>query len=166
MSDFKALVERAGKEVFVHLSGIIDESAVLPLLDLKGSESLFIDLKMVKAINSVGIQSWLEWTKIIDDQVNVTLDHVHDAIVFQFNMIEGFLPPKTRVRSLYIPYYCEKCDAKVELLLEQVPKDISAVIDFEDKALKRNLCKTKNFSDCEIECDVRAAKYLAFAFRK
>ena len=166
MSDFKALVERAGNEVFVQLTGTIDESATLPTLDLEGCSSVFIDLKMVKAINSVGIQGWLAWINNIGDRVNITLDHVHDAIVFQFNMITSFLPPNARVRSVYVPYYCEKCDAKVEFLLGNLPKDISGLPDFEDKELKRNLCKTKNFAECEIECDVRAAKYLAFAFRK
>jgi hypothetical protein len=76
-------------------------------------------------------------------------------------MVEGFLPPRSSVRSFQVPFFCEKCDREQDFLFT-VGKEIVAqagkiVFNFDPKAAAS--C-TK--ADCEMQPDVTEAKYFQF----
>lgn len=139
-----------------HFCGQIDEEAVFPSLGELGAQTV-IDLKEVSAINSVGIRSWIMWFG------NFTGTHFifincPKALVMQMNMVEGFLPEKSEVRSLEVPFFCEDCDQEKNVLF-YVGKEIL----FENGQVKLNFDRSTICKDgCDPELDVSEIKFFRF----
>jgi hypothetical protein len=80
--------------------------------------------------------------------------------VDQINMVEGFLPPSSVVKSFKVPFYCESCD-----------KDMTSTFvlgreyDYDKASGKLILRIPDNTCDqaaCEMEVDVVEQKYFRF----
>ncbi len=94
-----------------HLSGILDEyadfSALIPV-----SEPLKLNLKGIKQLNSIGIRNMLEFLKKTGS-MRIEYYECPSEYVDQINMIPallGFGEQKGEVKSLFIPFECQKCD--------------------------------------------------------
>lgn len=164
MANFSVQQKINGKELLLSLSGAIDEDVQFPVLNLGGIEQVLFDLKDVKSINSVGIREWLNWVKPISEQSQLSLKNCPKALVFQFNMVEGFLPKGAKVQSLYVPFFCEKCD-KEENILFSFGKELkveAGALKLDYDIASFNLCKE---ADCELAMDVTEAKYFHFVKR-
>jgi hypothetical protein len=163
MSEFKSSEKTEGQNLVLTFEGTIDEDMQFPAIVLKGQEKIVIDLHSVKAINSVGIREWLNWIRPLAEQLPIELIRCPKAIVFQFNMVEGFLPKQAKVSSFYVPFYCEKCDREDNVLFNvgtEVTVSAGVVaIEFDKKAA--NLCKS-TAGECEAEMDVTESKYFQF----
>ncbi len=164
MATFSVQQKVNGPELDLALSGTIDEDVQFPALSLAGIKQVVFDLKDVKSINSVGIREWLNWMKPISEQCQITMKNCPKTLVFQFNMVEGFLPKGAVVSSLYVPFFCEKCD-KEENILFNFGKEFkieggALKLDYDIKAF--NVCKEP---DCELSMDVTEAKYFHFVKR-
>ncbi len=164
MTEFKFTQKADGDTLILTFDGAIDEDAGFPEINTAQFKKITIDLHSVKAINSVGIREWLDWIRPVADQAQITLMRAPKALVFQFNMVEGFLPPKATVTSFYVPYYCDKCD-KEENVLFTIGKEVTAAggavkINFDPK--KSTKCTD---ADCEMEMDVTESKYFQFLKR-
>lgn len=141
-------------------SGPIDEEAQFPSVDSMGSD-VVVDLKEVSSINSVGIRAWIMWFADFQD-TTFTFVNCPKALVMQMNMVEGFLPPKSKVNSLEVPFYCEDCDEEKEVLF-QVGKDVKV----EGGQVKLDYDKTKICGeDCDPELDVSEVKFFRFLTQK
>jgi hypothetical protein len=168
MSEFKAHETPEGDKLRLAFEGTIDEDVVFPPVDASKFKTIVLDLKNVKSINSVGIREWLNWIRPLAEKSDFVLENCPKAVVFQFNMVEGFLPPRSTVSSFYVPFYCEKCD-KEDSVLFNVGKEIKAAggkveIAFDVKTAA--ICEDKaNAANCEMEMDVTEAKYFQFLKR-
>ena len=163
MSEFKAVSTSRGDALSVKFEGTIDEDVQFPSLNLNGHGSVELDLQNIRAINSVGIREWLNWIRPLAEQVPITLINCPKAMVFQFNMVEGFLPKRALVSSFYVPFYCEKCDREDNVLFtvghEARLQNGNVEITFD--AAEANLCKNGEGA-CETEMDVTESKYFQF----
>ena len=162
--DFKSTAQLNGTVMQLKFSGAIDEDAQFPVVDLGAAKQVEIDLQDIKSINSVGIRGWLDWIRPVAEKATIRLINSPKAMVFQFNMVNGFLPTGTIVQSFYVPFYCEKCD-KEENILFTVGKDVlvngsDLKITFDPKTQAK--CSD---ADCELEMDVTEAKYFQFLKR-
>ena len=144
--------------------GLLDEEATLPELDFSAFKELVLDLNSIRSINSYGIRSWLTWIKpIADTGMPIVFERVPSSVVFQFNMVKGFLPEGAQVRSVYVRFYCEKCDIEKAILL-----DIATDVDMssgQPKVRKEYLAKHKCPSSspgCNFELEYPEETYLAF----
>ena len=164
MTEFKFLQKFEGSTLKLAFEGSIDEDAKFPLVDTSRIEKVIIDLNGIRAINSVGIREWLTWIRAFGAKAEVVFDRCPKSIVFQLNMVDGFLPPKATVSSFFVPYFCDKCGYEGSHLLS-VGKDVVAtakgiVINFDAKS--KAGCTQE---PCEIEMDVTEAKYFQFLKR-
>lgn len=169
MTEFKTSEQLEGDKLRLTFAGSIDEDAKFPAVDADRLKSIDIDLHEVKAINSVGIREWLNWIKPLAEKVEITLMRCPKALVFQFNMVDGFLPAKTKVESFYVPFFCEKCDKEDNVLL-QVGKEVAITpgtgkVDFRFKSQETVVCEKGTPADCEMEMDVTESKYFQFLKR-
>jgi hypothetical protein len=159
--DFTYTTKEENGALKLAFSGPIDEDADFPEVAPGKYQGVEVDLNAVTAINSVGIREWLEWIKTFSEQTPLKLMRCPKAIVFQFNMVEGFLPAKANVGSFYVPFFCEACDQE-ENLLFSIGKEVTAgsgsfKIMFDPAAGAK--CK-----DCGkvMDMDVTEAKYFQF----
>ncbi len=164
MSGFKVEQSTIGDELNLVLSGTIDEDVQFPVLDITTVKKINFDLKDVKSINSVGIREWLNWIKPLSEKTRVTMKNCPKTLVFQFNMVEGFLPKGSQVESLYVPFFCEKCDLE-ENVLFHIGKEIK--VEGGNVSVHFDLEKIKPCKEaaCELSMDVTEAKYFHFLKR-
>jgi hypothetical protein len=165
MTEFKFNQKFEGSTLRLAFEGSIDEDAKFPLVDSAKVQKVFIDMNGVRAINSVGIREWLTWIRTFGSKAEVVFERCPKSIVFQLNMVDGFLPPKATVASFFVPYFCDKCGYEGSHLLT-VGKDAIAgpkgvTINFD--ATKAARCVQE--APCEIEMDVTEAKYFQFLKR-
>ena len=165
-SEFKFQEKPEGDTLRMMFEGTIDEDVVFPPVDAGRFKKIVLDLKSIKAINSVGIREWLNWIRPLAEKADFVLENCPKAMVFQFNMVEGFLPPKSTVASFFVPFYCEKCD-KEDSILFNVGKEVKANAGQLTFAFdKTTICQDKaNAASCEMEMDVTEAKYFQFLKR-
>ena len=94
--------------------GHIDEEAQFPEVPTMPNEAI-IDLQTVSSINSVGIRAWIMWFGQFSN-TKFYFDNCPKALVMQMNMVEGFLPANSEVRSMEVPFYCEDCDEEKDVM--------------------------------------------------
>ncbi len=163
MNEFKSSEQINGDSILLTFEGTIDEDVQFPVVSLTGNSAITIDLQAVKAINSVGIREWLNWIRPLSEKVAIELINCPKALVFQFNMVEGFLPKNAHVLSFYVPFFCEKCDREDNVLFT-VGSEVTVnagTVSIQYDAKKADLCK-KGDDDCEVEMDVTESKYFQF----
>jgi hypothetical protein len=167
--DFTTAEQVEGGKLLLTFNGSIDEDAKFPSVDGDRFTTIEIDLQGVKAINSVGIREWLNWIRPLADKAEITLTRCPKALVFQFNMVDGFLPARTKVESFYVPFFCEKCDKEDNVLLH-VGKEVAispdtGKVDFRFKSEETVQCAEGTPASCEMEMDVTESKYFQFLKR-
>jgi hypothetical protein len=125
---------------------------------------VIIDLSGIRTINSVGIREWLHWVGPAAEARDIVLERCPKAMVFQFNMVEGFLPARVQVASFFVPYFCEACDREDSILftIGNEVKTVDGKIQIKYSAVKGSGCTQPN---CKLEMDVTEAKYFQFMKR-
>ncbi len=161
MSDFKFQEKTDGEALLLIFEGVIDEESKFPSVDTAKHKRIMVDLKGIRSINSVGIREWLNWIRPVSETTQIVFLKTPKALVFQMNMVEGFLPKNGTVKSFYVPFYCEACD-KEENVLFTVGQEVQVTpgnytITYDVK--KANLCAKPN---CEMEMDASESKYFQF----
>lgn len=154
---FEVRIEQTEDEVIFHLTGAINETMapfVLELKDkLKKISFIQFNLDGIVSINSTGTK---EWARLMAgcDKVSVVLSNCPKVFIDQINAIKGFLPRNCKVRSFYVPYYCD--DHGLEKKLLYVTDELSSIdpeIGIPDKIVE----DLKTY-----DIDVIKARYLAF----
>ena len=111
-------IEEQGDQVTYHLSGQIDEDANLEQMVDNTKSKIIFDLDQVKMINSCGIRDWGEFQNKIYDSIKIIYLRCPQVIVEQLNIIKGFIKEGGVVESFYAPYYNNKTDSEVKILLK------------------------------------------------
>ena len=164
MTTFNVKQKINGTELQLDLGGAIDEDVQFPVLNLAAVKQVVFDLQAVKSINSVGIREWLNWIKPISEKTQIIMKNCPKTMVFQFNMVEGFLPKGAKVSSLFVPFFCEKCD-KEENVLFHIGQEIK--LEAGNIKLEYDIASFKLCQDpaCDLAMDVTEAKYFHFSKR-
>ncbi|MEK6580396.1 MAG: hypothetical protein AABZ55_14310 [Bdellovibrionota bacterium] len=106
--------EQKGNALHVTFSGTIEENVNFGSLIGPAPAELFITLKDVPRINSVGVKTWIKYFESVKaNGTKITYVGCSSAIVEQINLISNFTCGGT-VESIYAPYSCTVC--KCELL--------------------------------------------------
>lgn len=113
-SQFKKKYEIKHHIYSIVLQGSINDTADFGAIPTEEVHQVHIDLDKVKYINSTGIKKWIMWTtqlKSKHKKVELFLSHCRQPIVDQINSVRGFLPAWATVKSFYVPFHCEVCNA-------------------------------------------------------
>ena len=102
-----------------------------------------------------GIREWIKWLKGIPENVQINYENCPRIFVDQMNMVEGFLPPRAKVASFQLPYYCEECDSETNVLMAR-DKDFSKA-----KPTPKGMPKCQSCGK-DAEIDVVEQKYFRF----
>lgn len=91
----------------IQLQGSLNEySSALDGVVVNPSFDLNVDLKGVKAINSLGVRNFHAWVKNIKCQ-RLRFFYCPRVFINQLNLVSGFLPDKAEIESFFVPYFSE-----------------------------------------------------------
>ncbi len=116
----------------IRLSGSVDENSDFNSLIGGITGQLTVNTKDVKHINSVGVKMWIKYFgRLNKEGVKLIFEECSPAFVEQMNLIPPFVCGGA-VKSIYVPFHCESCDAELAGLWEVVvlKKSALAVPDF------------------------------------
>jgi len=147
--------------VRLQFEGALDEHSDYSQIQGDLTNDMVIDFEAVSHINSTGIKHWVQWIDQLQskyDSMLISLINCPKAIVDQINMVEGFLPKNSVVRSFKVPFYCETCE---------VDKNYTFVLGREYKKTDSGYELTVpdhscDKEGCEMEPDVVEKKYFRF----
>jgi hypothetical protein len=147
---FKAEVRFEKSRTLIVMSGWIDERSEWPELSEPVGGNLVLDLAGVSLLNSLGVRNWIQWLASLEVERDVVLIHCSPAVVKQINILEGFLNDRTKIETIYVPYFCEDCGFE-ENKLADIPKGGPVVQEYDcPKCGKR------------MELDMIESQFLAF----
>lgn len=153
---FEIKLNKKNDKSLLELLGQIDEEAQFPTI-ANLTKEVYVDLAKVGAINSVGIRSWIHWFSSMPHH-EFQFIHCPKALVMQMNMVDGFLPSHSRVISMEVPFYCEKCDKETTVYFE-----VGKHLLIENGRIKMNYSKASICKpDCTPELDVNEIKFFRF----
>ena len=145
----------------LQIDGAMDEHSDYSGIDTDFTDEVVFDFNNVEHINSTGIKHWVQWVgQISADKPNLKFCFVNcpKPIVDQINMVDGFLPENSEVKSFKVPYFCEVCDKDLTCTFvlgrEYEKKDGKLTLNIPDNTCDRG--------DCEMEPDVVEQKYFRF----
>jgi len=124
----------------------------LPTLDLL-TKVITLDLDHVHSINSFGVKSWLEWSKIYAEQ-RIQVCRLRPTLIRTINVVAGFLPKDWAIQSFYVPYVGR--DENVESVLFIKGKH------FTDEELHLPPRVSSSTTDQKLILDVNPDFYLKF----
>lgn len=135
-----------------NIQGQIDEdfSADIILQNLK--QILVFNFKGVTMINSCGVREWINLLEKIS-QSKVIYQECPQIVIEQINMVHGFVNENSKVESFYAPYFSEKKDSVVKILLKS-----SQIIDSKAPQILQD--------GEELEFDAIEAQYFQFLKHK
>ena len=146
----------------LQIDGAMDEHSDYSAIETKFTDEVVFDFNNVEHINSTGIKHWVQWVAgIKESHPNLKFCFVNcpKPIVDQINMVDGFLPEGSEVKSFKVPYFCEVCDKDITttfVLGREYTKggDGKITLAVPDQTCDRG--------DCEMEPDVVEQKYFKF----
>lgn len=145
----------------LQIDGAMDEYSDYSTIETKFTDEVVFDFNDVEHINSTGIKHWVQWvSKISADNPNLKFYFVNcpKPIVDQINMVDGFLPTNSIVKSFKVPYFCEVCDKDMTCTFV-----LGREYEFTDGKAKLSIPpNTCDRGDCEMEPDVVEQKYFKF----
>jgi hypothetical protein len=127
------------------VSGAFTGDSDLSLSDLKGVETLSLDLVGVTRMNSTGVRQWHLWMtgfRAANPKAIVVLRGCPRFFIETMNMIYEFVPGPHIVESFVVPMYCESCDQTKEIKFRRGH-------DFDELGDSRSVVKTP-----DVNCDV------------
>lgn len=144
--------------LLVRMSGAVNEHADFSPVKFARRPPLEIDLGELEMINSTGLRAFAAWINDLDN-VTIQLSHVPKFFVEQINMVGGLVPPRAKVISFYVPYYCDLKDKEKQILYR-------TGLEFSRDGEKVRIDHPKVSTDDEsYEMDVVPAKYFKFLTR-
>lgn len=85
-------------------------------LNLKRGIETHFDFLHLKILNSIMIRDWIQWSRSYSEE-KWFFYNCSPAFINQTNMIDRFLPRRSKIESLYVPYYSRGLDEDVLVLL-------------------------------------------------
>lgn len=145
----------------LQIDGAMDEHSDYSTIDTQFTDEVVFDFNNVEHINSTGIKHWVQWISHVssqDPKLQFYFVNCPKPIVDQINMVDGFLPPNSTVKSFKVPYFCETCDKDMTCVFV-LGREYEIVDGKVDLKVPANTCDRE---DCEMEPDVVEQKYFKF----
>lgn len=137
-------------KLVVEVIGQIDEDSVFEkILSIK-QEIYVFNLEKVTLINSCGVREWIDFLEKLPAGSQIIYRNVPQIVVEQINMVQGFVRQGASIESFYAPYYNEKSDEVISILLDA------------DKVRDGKAPSMKDDSGNELEFDAIEAQYFNF----
>lgn len=137
-------------KLVVEVFGQIDEDSVFEkILSIK-QEIYVFNLEKVTLINSCGVREWIDFLEKLPAGCQIIYCNVPQIVVEQINMVQGFVKQGASIESFYAPYYNEKSDEVISILLDT------------DKVRDGKAPPMKDDSGNELEFDAIEAQYFNF----
>lgn len=116
-TSLKILKEQRGNTLLVKLVGPIEESvdfqSQIGAINAATTKEIFLLLKEVTRINSVGVKAWIKYFQSVAAQgVTLVFHECSTAVVEQINLISNFVCGG-RVESIYVPFCCGACNTEL-----------------------------------------------------
>jgi hypothetical protein len=105
-------VTRKGSQIFVTISGIVDETANFDAL-VRLTGRIRIDLSGVVRFNSLGSRNWIDAVRALAAQATITFAACSPAVVHLLNTTYGFLA-HSKVESFIGAMLCASCEREFE----------------------------------------------------
>lgn len=118
MSSLDIKLREDGQNVYVELSGQINEDSEMQSLENLKAKKLVLNLKNVNHINSCGIREWIEFQKKHFSFEEIEYEECPQVIIEQMNIVAGFIHPNGKITSFFAPYYSEQEDKEYKILLK------------------------------------------------
>lgn len=134
------------------LQGQIDEDSTFEEILSSKKSKIIIDFNKVTLINSCGVREWINFLEGVKDCI-ITYKNCPQVVIEQINMVHGFILPNTSIESFYAPYYSEKADDVLKVLLLS-----SQVVDGKAPKIEQD--------GEELEFDAIEAQYFQFLKQK
>lgn len=150
---FQATIQTDMEATIIHLSGALDEHAVMPT-EVPAAGDVHVDMQELTYINSVGVRVWIRWITEVSKKNRVFLIRCPALVVKNFSSIRGMLNKNTIVQSFYVPYYDEKYNERKNVLF------IRGKHFLDDGTLQMPVMKDGN--GVEMEPDVIEQTYFSF----
>lgn len=162
MSGFKITKKiDANMKTRLQIDGSMDEHSDYSSIETHFTDEVVFDFNDVDHINSTGIKHWVQWASmIVEKNPNLKFWFVNcpKPIVDQINMVEGFLPRNSVVKSFKVPYFCEICSKDTVRTFV-----LGREYNYEGGKLSLNIPDSKcEKENCEMEPDVVEQKYFKF----
>ena len=108
------------KDVKVKLKGPINEESGKVLSDLydKPNKTIIFDFSKVDYVNSLGIRSWINFLRHIQEGRTIYFEHCTPDIVMQMNMMAHF-KGSAIVSSFYGEYSCTTVGTKIRYFYDR-----------------------------------------------
>lgn len=135
----------------VRFDGSIDEDSGFDRIVLPKGKPVFIYLTNVGTINSTGIREWLNWTKNYQDE-EWHLNECPTHFINQLNMIDQFVPPKSKVVSFFVPFFSDELNEEKIVLVDRASCTNGTL----------NVETPKDSQGNEMEIDVIPERFLKF----
>jgi prepilin-type N-terminal cleavage/methylation domain-containing protein len=153
-----------GRDLVVKITGNVDEYADFKKIPRPPNQRLVLDLAGVTMLNSVGLRTWVNWTRELRLPEGIFLRNCPPPVVHQMNILDGFLPLGATVESFQIPYHCESCGHEENKTLERNKDFREATIGEKEKIVFSESIPCSACSEAA-EADIMPAKYLKFLRR-
>lgn len=145
------------KTTTIQLKGSLNEySSALDGVVVNPNFDLNVDLKDLKAINSLGVRNFHSWIKKVQCQ-KLRFLYCPRVFINQMNLVEGFLPEKSEIESFFVPYYSETTGEDLMVLftkfLEYTKVDGKVVL---------KIPEMKDSQGVKMELDTFADQYFKF----
>jgi hypothetical protein len=115
----------------INLSGFINEQADFGMPKFTKHPNLIINFSSVTLINSTGVMKWVTWiTQVVtgNPKLKIMFANVPKVIMDQVNLVKNFMPAGVRMKSFYLPFFCEGCNLQSGVTLEN-GKDFATAAD-------------------------------------
>ncbi len=121
MNPFKSSQSTDNKILHLTLEGEIQGSCELPALDMQGVSEVDLDIGKITYINSGGIRNWIVWMGDLSKkfpEVSFVFRQIPPIMVSQITNVDLFIPKKAKIKSVFIPFFCDHCGATATRLFE------------------------------------------------
>jgi anti-anti-sigma regulatory factor len=139
-------IEKKPEGTVVHFSGAIDEDSNFSSLDALKEEQVIFNLEKITFINSCGIREWIKYQDQMRSEIKVTYKKCPQVIIEQMNIVKGFIKAGGSIESFYAPYYNEKTDEEIKILITP-----SQVINHKAPSVKSEDGEQLDFDDIEAQ---------------
>jgi anti-anti-sigma regulatory factor len=105
-------LQQLDRQIVIRLSGFIDENSQFLKIALEPhTQQIVFDLADIKQINSMGLRNWTIWIKSLPEVSDgFCFRNCPPVVVHQMNILHGFLPARSIVESVQVPFHCHSCD--------------------------------------------------------
>lgn len=98
----------------ISLIGPLNGTSRLPRAKRDGAVAISIDLSQVEYVSSEGVRAWFNWVKEIEREfagTPIAFEKCSTSIMGQSMSVYGFIPAGAEVRSYFVPFFCNECEA-------------------------------------------------------